>query len=59
MRLRDELGWTQEALAVKLGVTARTLSNWENGYWLPPLKQRLHVLLALRDMTRVTRLRAR
>jgi transcriptional regulator with XRE-family HTH domain len=49
-RLRAELGWNQEALAAKLGVTARTLSNWENGYWLPPVKQRLHVLLALRDV---------
>jgi transcriptional regulator with XRE-family HTH domain len=50
MRLRRELGWSQEKLASTLGVTARTLSNWENGYWLPPVKQRLHVLLSLRDM---------
>lgn len=50
IELRRELGWNQGTLAAKLSVTARTLSNWENGYWLPPVKQRLHVLLALRDV---------
>jgi len=50
MLLRDALGWTQEELAIKLGVTARTVSSWENGYWLPPVKQRLHFLHALRDI---------
>jgi transcriptional regulator with XRE-family HTH domain len=37
-------------LAAKLGVSKRTLSNWECGYWLPPFKQRLHVVLSLRDV---------
>ncbi|MGO8999919.1 MAG: helix-turn-helix domain-containing protein [Polyangiaceae bacterium] len=49
MRLRREHEWTQLALASKLGVSVRTLSNWECGYWLPPFKQRLHVVLSLRD----------
>ena len=49
LRLRSEEDWTQRTLAAKLGVSKRTLSNWECGYWLPPFKQRLHVLLSLRD----------
>ena len=40
---------TQDILAARLRVSKRTLSNWENGYWLPPFKQRLHVALALRN----------
>jgi transcriptional regulator with XRE-family HTH domain len=48
--LREELGWNQGDLAARVGVSVRTVSNWENGYWLPPEKQRLHVLLALRDV---------
>jgi hypothetical protein len=49
MRFRDEVKWTQDDLGARLGVSRRTVSNWENGYWLPPFKQRLHVVLALRD----------
>jgi len=49
MRLRRELDWTQSVLAAKLRVSKRTVSNWECGYWLPPFKQRLHVLFSLRD----------
>jgi len=30
-------------------VSARTLSSWECCHWLPPLKQRLHIVLAVRD----------
>ena len=48
--LRRERQWTQETLASKLGVAKRTLSHWECGHWLPPVRQRLHVLLALHDM---------
>jgi transcriptional regulator with XRE-family HTH domain len=48
--LRGHNEWTQPQLAAKLGVSKRTLSNWECGYWLPPFKQRLHVVLALRDV---------
>jgi hypothetical protein len=31
-------------------VSVRTLTNWECGYWLPHYKQRLHVVLSLRDL---------
>jgi transcriptional regulator with XRE-family HTH domain len=50
MRLRTDLGWTQDKLGAHLNVSKRTLSNWECGYWLPPFKQRLHVVLSLRDV---------
>jgi len=33
-----------------LGVSVRTLTNWECGYWLPHFKQRLHIVLSLRDV---------
>ena len=46
--LREEMGWTQDTLAATLGVSRRTLVSWECGYWLPPVKQRVHLLLALR-----------
>ena len=49
MNLRDEQGWTQDTLAAKLGISKRTLSNWECGYWLPPFKQRVQVVLSLHD----------
>jgi transcriptional regulator with XRE-family HTH domain len=49
LRLRGEREWSQPQLAARLGVSKRTLSNWECGYWLPPFKQRLHIVLALRD----------
>jgi hypothetical protein len=45
--MRDALGWNQHVLASKLNVSQKTLSNWENGYWLPPLTQRVHVVLSL------------
>jgi transcriptional regulator with XRE-family HTH domain len=48
--LRNELGWSQLKLALRLNVSKRTLSNWENGYWLPPFKERLHIVVALRDV---------
>jgi transcriptional regulator with XRE-family HTH domain len=50
MRIRDELGWSQSTLAARLSVSKRTISSWENGYWLPPFKQRMHVLYALRSV---------
>jgi transcriptional regulator with XRE-family HTH domain len=49
LSVRTGNAWTQEQLAARLGVSKRTLSNWECGYWLPPHKQRLHLVLALRD----------
>ncbi|HEY2513197.1 MAG TPA: helix-turn-helix transcriptional regulator [Polyangiaceae bacterium] len=49
-RLRGEVKFNQDTLACRLGISKRTLSYWENGYWLPPFKQRLHVVVALREM---------
>jgi transcriptional regulator with XRE-family HTH domain len=49
-RLRSELKWTQHDLGAHLGVSVRTLTNWECGYWLPHYKQRLHVVLSLRNV---------
>ena len=33
--LRDEHGWTQLELAVKVGVTPLTVYNWERGKYEP------------------------
>jgi transcriptional regulator with XRE-family HTH domain len=49
-RLRREQEWTQPQLGARLGVSIRTLTNWECGYWLPHFKQRLHVVLSLRNV---------
>lgn len=35
--MRKELGLTQEEVAVALGVTPRTVLNWENGHHEPKL----------------------
>ncbi len=48
--LRAENQWSQYVLASKLGVSVRTLSYWENGYWLPTFRQRVDVVIALHDM---------
>src|ERR1700733_6445415 len=50
LRVRGELKWNQHELGAHLGVSVRTLTNWECGYWLPHYKQRLHVVLSLRDV---------
>jgi transcriptional regulator with XRE-family HTH domain len=50
LHLREEHGWTQSDLAAKLGVSKRTLSHWECAHWLPPFKQRLHIVLSLREV---------
>jgi transcriptional regulator with XRE-family HTH domain len=50
LRLRRDHKWTQPQLAGMLGVSKRTLSHWECGHWLPPFKQRLHVVLSLRNV---------
>src|SRR3984957_9362968 len=50
LRLRGELKWNQHELGAHLGVSVRTLTNWECGYWLPHYKQRLHVVLSLRHV---------
>lgn len=34
---RKEKHMTQEVLAQKLNVTAKTISHWENGYTLPDI----------------------
>jgi len=49
-RLRGAQQWTQSQLGAHLGVSVRTLTNWECGYWLPHFKQRLHVVLSLRNV---------
>lgn len=37
--LREERGWTQFDLAVKLGVTPTTISAWERGMYEPRASQ--------------------
>lgn len=36
-KMREELGLTQEDVAKELGVTSRTIINWENGHHEPRL----------------------
>ena len=36
--LRKEKGLTQEELGEKVGVTNKTVSRWENGYYMPPVE---------------------
>jgi DNA-binding XRE family transcriptional regulator len=43
------MGWAQDVLAARLGISRRTLSHWETGHWLPPIKLRPHIVLALRN----------
>jgi transcriptional regulator with XRE-family HTH domain len=50
LRLRAEKKWTQGQLGAKLGVSKRTLSHWECGHWLPPFKQRVHLVLSLHEL---------
>jgi DNA-binding XRE family transcriptional regulator len=47
--LREEMGWSQDDLAARIGTTRRTLGNWENGYWLPEVKERVHIVVAVHD----------
>jgi len=44
-RWREMRGWTREEAAEKLGVSARTLENWELGVRTPPALQVLERLL--------------
>jgi len=46
-RLREAVGWSQSTLAARLGVSLKTVSNWEVGYWLPPPAQRAHLVVTL------------
>lgn len=48
--LRKERGMTQEQLAERLGVTAKTISRWETGVYLPPAE----MLLALSELYGLT-----
>jgi transcriptional regulator with XRE-family HTH domain len=50
--IRDMMGWKQPEMAARLGVDPKTLGNWENAYWLPPAKLRLHVLASLHEVPR-------
>lgn len=36
--LRREKGWTQEELGVRVGVTNKTVSRWENGNYMPSIE---------------------
>ena len=45
-KLRELMGLTQQELADRVGVTLRTIQNWESGKPLPERAQRLLVLLA-------------
>lgn len=38
-QLREERGWTQFDLAVKVGVTTATVYNWERGKYEPRASQ--------------------
>lgn len=38
-QLREERGWTQFELAVKVGVTPATVYNWERGRYEPKATQ--------------------
>lgn len=37
--MREERGWTQLQLAIKLGVTPVTIYNWERGRFEPKVSQ--------------------
>ena len=41
--LRKERGWSQHELAVKVGVTASTVYNWERGKY-EPVSSKLRLL---------------
>lgn len=47
---RQELGWTQSAVATKLFVTRQTISNWEQGKSYPDLS----TLVKLSDMYHIS-----
>lgn len=36
LELRKELKWSQSKFAVYLGISVRTLQNWEQGRYAPP-----------------------
>lgn len=43
--IREGLGWTQERMAKELGVTIRTITNYENGH--SPISKTIDILLFL------------
>ena len=45
--IRNELGLSQEAFAIKLGVSPRTVQNWESGGKIPDSK--IGILESLRS----------
>lgn len=46
LAVRQKHGWTQQQLANALGVSRRTIVNWENGHQEPPLM----LMVALRQL---------
>ncbi|HEY2517470.1 MAG TPA: helix-turn-helix transcriptional regulator [Polyangiaceae bacterium] len=49
MVFRQQQEWTQERFAIRLGVSRRTYLNWENGYWLPPEREQLHLVMVVAE----------
>jgi DNA-binding transcriptional regulator YiaG len=47
LRLRRSAKLAQDVMGMRLGVSSRTLSDWENTYAMPTPNQRMHVLFAL------------
>lgn len=43
--LRESLRMTQQEMAYKIGVTLRTVQNWESGRPVPPASEKLLMLL--------------
>lgn len=37
IKLRDEMGWTQEELAERIGVSRSTVAKWESGRGTPTI----------------------
>lgn len=48
LKLRQNLHWTQEQFAKRLGVRTLTISRWEHGHIRPHLKN-VHKLLRLEE----------
>lgn len=43
MKLRKQQGWSQEELAMKLGVSRQSVSKWESGASIPELDKILQL----------------
>lgn len=52
--IRIELGYSQEKLAEKLGVSVRTIQNWESGTKIPTSKHAILRNLTISDKNQIT-----